>query len=85
MLEKNIEYYNINAESFILGTQNADMSLWRDKFESFVVDGGRIHTDDSAGGFARHSQQVYENIDGNILLVGGHSVLSDRLRHLFRA
>lgn len=42
MIDNNIEYYNINAESFIAGTQNADMSLWRDKFESYVADGGRI-------------------------------------------
>lgn len=41
-MDNNIEYYNKNADSFILGTQNADMSLWRDKFESYVVDGGRI-------------------------------------------
>ena len=41
-MDNNIEYYNKNADSFILGTQNADMSLWRDKFESYVADGGRI-------------------------------------------
>lgn len=38
----NIEYYNENAKSFIEGTVNADMSLWRDKFESYVPDGGRV-------------------------------------------
>ena len=32
----------INAASFVVGTQNVDMSLWRDKFESFVTDGGRV-------------------------------------------
>lgn len=42
MVDNNIEYYNINAESFVAGTQNVDMSLWRDKFESYVTDGGRI-------------------------------------------
>ena len=42
MSDKNIEYYNENAESFFAGTVNADMSLWRDKFESFIPDGGRI-------------------------------------------
>lgn len=41
-MDNNIEYYNINATSFIEGTQTADMSLWRDKFESYVPDGGRI-------------------------------------------
>lgn len=42
MLDSNIEYYNINAASFVAGTQNVDMSLWRDKFESYVADGGRV-------------------------------------------
>ncbi len=42
MSDKNIDYYNENAESFFNGTVNADMSFWRDKFESFIPDGGRI-------------------------------------------
>ena len=42
MVDNNIEYYNINAASFVAGTQNVDMSLWRDKFESYVTDGGRV-------------------------------------------
>jgi len=42
MVDNNIEYYNINAESFVAGTQNVDMSLWRDKFESYIIDGGRV-------------------------------------------
>lgn len=41
-MDNNIEYYNKNAESFFSGTVDADMSLWRDKFESYVADGGRI-------------------------------------------
>ncbi len=41
-MDGNIEYYNINAASFIEGTQHADMSLWRDRFETYVTDGGRI-------------------------------------------
>lgn len=41
-MDKNIEYYNENAEAFFESTVNADMSLWREKFESYVVDGGRI-------------------------------------------
>ncbi len=41
-MDKNIEYYNENAQSFFEGTVNADMSLWRDKFEKYVSDGGRI-------------------------------------------
>ena len=42
MVDNNIEYYNINAKAFIAGTQNVDMSFWRDKFESYVTDGGRV-------------------------------------------
>lgn len=42
MLDNNIEYYNINAQSFFDGTVNADMSLWRDKFESYIPDCGHI-------------------------------------------
>ena len=38
----NIEYYNENAKSFIEGTLNADMSLWRDRFETFLPNGGRV-------------------------------------------
>lgn len=42
MIDNNVEYYNINADSFYNGTVNADMSPWRDKFENYVLDGGRI-------------------------------------------
>ena len=42
LMDKNIEYYNKNAKSFFDSTVDADMSLWRDKFESYVVAGGRI-------------------------------------------
>lgn len=41
-MDKNIEYYNDNAQSFYETTVNVDMSFWRDKFESYVADGGRI-------------------------------------------
>lgn len=41
-MDKNIEYYNENAQSFFAGTVNADMSLWRDKFEKYIPDGGRV-------------------------------------------
>ena len=41
-MNKNIEYYNENAEAFYAGTIDADMSFWRDKFESYIVDGGRV-------------------------------------------
>ncbi len=42
MNNNNIEYYNENAQAFYENTVNADMSFWRDKFESYVIDGGRI-------------------------------------------
>ena len=42
MIDNNIEYYNENAESFFYNTVDADMSLWRNKFESHIADGGRI-------------------------------------------
>lgn len=41
-MDFNIEYYNRNAELFIAGTQNVDMSLWRNKFESLLANGGRV-------------------------------------------
>lgn len=40
--DNNIKYYDDNAASFIAGTQNVDMSLWRDKFESYISAGGSI-------------------------------------------
>ena len=42
MDNKNIEYYNENAQAFYENTVNADMSFWREKFESYVTDGWRI-------------------------------------------
>lgn len=42
MVDNNIEFYNVNAASFVEGTLKADMSQWRDKFESYVTDGGRV-------------------------------------------
>lgn len=41
-MDNNVEYYNKNAQSFYEGTVNADMSLWRDKFESYIPDGSRV-------------------------------------------
>ncbi|MBO7336164.1 MAG: class I SAM-dependent methyltransferase [Lachnospiraceae bacterium] len=41
-MDKNIEYYNENAEAFFAGTVNADMSLWRDRFQALLPDGGRV-------------------------------------------
>lgn len=42
MTDRNIEYYNEHAQSFYDGTINADMSLWRDKFETKLPAGGCI-------------------------------------------
>lgn len=41
-MNSNIEYYNNNAQEFFDTTIKADMSQWRDIFESYVWDGGRI-------------------------------------------
>lgn len=41
-MDNNVEYYNKNAQPFYEGTVNADMSLWRDKFESYIPDGSRV-------------------------------------------
>lgn len=41
-MNSNIEYYNNNSKEFIENTINSDMSLWRDKFEKYIPDGGRI-------------------------------------------
>lgn len=41
-MDNNVEYYNKNAQSFYEGTVNADMSLWRNKFESYIPDGSRV-------------------------------------------
>ena len=42
MIDKNIEYYNNNADAFFEGSVGADMSYMRDKFISFVPAGSSI-------------------------------------------
>ncbi len=42
MNNPNIEYYNENAEVFYTSTVDVDMSLWRNKFLSHVIEGGNI-------------------------------------------
>ena len=42
MIDKNIEYYNNNADSFFEGSVNADMSGVRNGFLKYVPDGGKI-------------------------------------------
>ena len=42
MIDKNVEYYNNNADSFFEGSVNADMSGVRSGFLKYVPDGGKI-------------------------------------------
>lgn len=42
MVDNNIGYYNINADSFYEGTVNADMSGDRNKFTSYLRENARI-------------------------------------------
>ena len=41
-IDKNVEYYNINADSFFEGSVNADMSEVRHRLLKYIPDGGRI-------------------------------------------
>ncbi len=63
-MNKNIEYYNENADAFYMGTVNADMSQWRDKFESYVVSDGYILDAGCGSGrdslaFIKHGYSVF--------------------------
>ncbi len=42
MIDKNVEYYNQNADSFFAGSLTADMSEVQNRFLSYVPAGGRI-------------------------------------------
>ena len=42
MVDRNVEYYDINAETFFAGSVDANMATDRQKFLEFVPDGGRI-------------------------------------------
>ncbi len=42
MIQNSFEYYNKNANRYFIDTKDADMSLWRDKFISYLPQGGRI-------------------------------------------
>lgn len=42
MIDKNVEYYNNNADDFFEGSVGADMSYMRDKFISYVPVGSSI-------------------------------------------
>ncbi len=41
-MNKNIEFYNKNADSYFKTTINLDMSEWIDRFISYIPEGGRI-------------------------------------------
>ena len=64
-MDNNVEYYNKNAQSFYEGTVNADMSLWRNKFESYIPDGSRVL--DAGCGSGRDSRAFKQH---------GHSVVA---------
>ncbi|WP_035785929.1 class I SAM-dependent methyltransferase [Butyrivibrio sp. XPD2002] len=42
MVDKNVEYYNENADSFFAGSVNADMSEARNKFTSYIPNKSRV-------------------------------------------
>ena len=42
MIDKNVDYYNKNADSFFEGSINADMSEVRQRFLKYIPDGGKI-------------------------------------------
>ncbi len=58
MIDKNIDYYNRNADSFFEGSINADMSVVRARFLSYVPAGGRIL--DAGCGSGRDSKVFME-------------------------
>lgn len=41
-MDQTIDYYNLNAESFIENTQNVDMHLAQDKFLHLLNEGAAI-------------------------------------------
>lgn len=57
-INKNIEYYNKNADSFFEGSVNADMSSERDRFISYLPAGGTIL--DAGCGSGRDSKAFLE-------------------------
>lgn len=58
MIDKNVDYYNRNADSFFEGSINADMSVVRARFLSYVPAGGRIL--DAGCGSGRDSKVFME-------------------------
>ena len=58
MIDQNVDYYNRNADSFFEGSINADMSVVRARFFSYVPAGGRIL--DAGCGSGRDSKVFME-------------------------
>ena len=58
MIDKNVDYYNRNADSFFEGSINADMSGVRASFLSYVPAGGKIL--DAGCGSGRDSKAFIE-------------------------
>ena len=54
LIDKNVEYYDKNADSFFEGSVNADMSYTRDKFISFLPQ--KAHVLDAGCGSGRDSK-----------------------------
>lgn len=42
VLNKTLDYYNSNADSFVLGTINADMMIIQNRFIKYIPSGGKI-------------------------------------------
>ena len=58
MTDNNVEYYNINADSFFAGSVAADMKDEQDSFLTYVPEGGRIL--DAGCGSGRDSKAFLE-------------------------
>jgi SAM-dependent methyltransferase len=65
MIDKNVEYYNKNADSFFEGSLTADMSEVQNRFLSYVPAGGKIL--DAGCGSGR---------DSKVFIDAGYEVLS---------
>src|SRR6056297_2319217 len=56
---KTIEYYNNNSEKFLMGTVDADMKYWQDRFLSYLKPRGRVL--DAGCGSGRDSKYFINN------------------------
>nr|WP_081675823.1 NUDIX domain-containing protein [Butyrivibrio sp. AC2005] len=58
MVDNNVEYYDMNADSFFAGSVNADMSYERDRFIALLPEHGRVL--DAGCGSGRDSKAFME-------------------------